>query len=247
MDPIEYLILITVAMSIFEILLVVYSFLNFFILTPIFGNKGIFLPTEWGNFISGIASQIAAIILPFYIFIILFYIIMYIIYLIIIYIIPPTGFATLFIPIREMLLLIPPLPSLIKYGVFRLFDKIIESLGLSGFLLKIVSIIGALFDFSRANIKQVLLLIFPGMDNVINELEKKEEKPKEKPKEEPKEKKSEIHKQIEQDKNICVAYNTKPITPDMTTSEKMKINYSNINETIKCESQSIGNYIKGNN
>lgn len=241
MDPIEYSILTTVAMSIYEIIIVLYSFLNFFILTPIFGIEGILLPTEWGNFISGIASQIAAKILPIYIFIIVFYIIMYIIYLIIIYVIPPTGFATLFIPIRELLLAIPPLPSLIKYGVFKLFDKIIESLGLSGFVLKIVGIIGALFDFSRSNIKQVLLLLFPGMEKAINELEKKEE-----PKEEPKKEKSEIHKQIEQDKNICIAYNTKPITPDMSTSEKMKVNYTNLNEIIKCESQSIGNYIKSN-
>lgn len=248
MDPIEYSIIITIAITVFEISNVLYSILNFFILTPLFGMEGIVVPTEWSNAIIGTSNQIAAILLPIYILLIVFYIIMYIIYLIIIYIIPPTGFATLFIPIREILLKIPPLPSLINYGVFKLFDRIINALGLSSFKLKIITIIGSLFDFSRENIKRILIILMPNYADEINNYNKEEEEKKNDNNDNSNNNndESEIYKQIEQDKNICISQNTELITPDNTPMEKIKKNFSNLYKTIDCEGKAIGNYIKSN-
>ena len=45
------------------------------------------------------------------------------------FIIPPTGIATLFIPIREMLMSIPPLQELKDKGVFDLYNSTFEFLG----------------------------------------------------------------------------------------------------------------------
>jgi len=239
MDPIENLILSTVAITLFETLNFLYSLFNFLILIPIFGMEGIFFSTEVSNFLIGLSNQIAAILLPFYIIIIVFYILMYIIYLIIITIIPETGFKTFFIPIRDILLKIPPLPSLIKFGVFDLIDKIIKSFGLSGFANKTIVIIGGIFDFSRENIKRVLELFIPGIGEKLENYSKEKEKFMNN-------EKKEIYDKIEEDKNICIAQNKIIITPNMSASEKIKTDFSNMFETINCESKSISNYIRSN-
>ncbi len=239
MNVIERFILISVGIGVYEIIVFFYLIINFFILTPVFGIEGILLPTELSIFIEGAASQLAAFLLPISILLYVFYILMYIIYLIIIYIVPPTGFATLFIPIREILLKIPPLPWLIDYGIFRLIEKLIKALSLTSFKMKIIQILTSLFDFSRDNIKKVLIMIFPSLANEINYLESFENP-------ELINIDSPIYKQIIQDKNICISQNTKIITPDMDAGEKIKINFENIFETIKCESKSFGNYIRSN-
>lgn len=66
-------------------------------------------------------------------FVIIFvlFLLVYIIYIIIITIIPPTGFETLFIPVRELLLAIPPIPDFKSRGVFDVFDKIFGFIGFS--------------------------------------------------------------------------------------------------------------------
>jgi len=51
----------------------------------------------------------------------IFFLFMYLIYLFIIFVIPETGFPTLFIPVRELLLSIPPLPALINKGIFSFY------------------------------------------------------------------------------------------------------------------------------
>jgi len=246
MDFIELLILISIAITLFQILNVFYSFLNFFILTPLFGMEGILLPTEWSNFIIGVSNQIAAILLPIYILILIFYFIMYIIYLIIINVIPPTGLATLFIPIREILLKIPPLPSLINYGVFRLIDNLITALGLGNLKKSLIKIISSILDFSKDNIKRILIFLLPNYANEINNYDFNIQQNQNENQNENENKNNEIYKQIEQDKNICIAYNTKIITPNMNTNEKIKTNFSNIYNTINCEANAIGNYIRSN-
>jgi len=246
MDPIEYLIIITVAITLFEILNVVFSILNFAILIPLFGKASMILPNEVSDFIIGVCNQIAAILIPFYIIIITFYILMYMIYLFIINVIPPTGFQTLFIPIREILLKIPPIPALEKFGVIRLMDRIMEALYLKGFLVKIVKINGAIFDFSRENIKRILLLLVPSLKDKIDDYERKNFNKEEKKEEEKPQVINEIHKKIEDDKNICIKQNTKMTTPDMSASDKISNDFSNLFETINCESKSIGNYIRSN-
>ncbi len=245
MDPIEYLILITVAITLFEVLNVVFSILNFTILIPLFGNNSMILPNEVSDFIIGLCNQIAAKLIPFYIIIITFYILMYMIYLFIINVIPPTGFLTIFIPIREILLKIPPLPALEKFGVIRLMDRIMEALYLKGFLIKFVKINGAVFDFSRENIKRVLILLVPSLEDKIDAYDRKNFNKEEKKEEKP-EVVNEIHKKIEDDKNICIKQNTKMTTPDISAGDKISNDFSNLFETINCESKSIGNYIRSN-
>jgi hypothetical protein len=70
--------------------------------------------------------------MPFFLITILF-LILYIIYLIIMFIIPPTGIATLFIPIREMLMSIPPLQELKDKGVFDLYNSTGGTVSITGF------------------------------------------------------------------------------------------------------------------
>jgi hypothetical protein len=54
----------------------------------------------------------------------LLFLLVYIIYLFIIIVIPKTGFETLFIPVQEILLAIPPIPDFKSRGVFDVFDRI---------------------------------------------------------------------------------------------------------------------------
>jgi len=249
MDSIEYLILITVAITLFELLNTAFSILNFVFLIPVFGKASMILPNEVSDFVVAICNQIAAKLLPVYIVILVFYIIMYMIYLFIINVIPETGFATLFIPIREILLKIPPIPALQKFGVIRLMDRIMEALFLKGVLVKFVKINGAIFDFSRENIKRVLIFLVPSLEDKIDAYERQNainEETKEETKEEKSEVVNEIHKKIEDDKNICIKQNTKMTTPDMSASDKISNDFSNLFETINCESKSIGNYIRSN-
>jgi len=166
------------------------------------------------------------------------------IYLFIVNVIPETGFLTIFIPIREILLKIPPLPALEKFGVIRLMDRIMEALYLKGYLVKFVKINGAIFDFSRENIKRVLILLVPSLEDKIEAYDKqmaKKEEEEKKP-----EVVNEIHKKIEEDKNICIKQNIKMTTPGMNASDKISTEFSNLFETINCESKSIGNYIRSN-
>jgi|694.fasta_scaffold48180_4 hypothetical protein len=238
MNIIERLILITVAITVFQIIWLLYLLILFFILYPFFGKKTFFFPKVVSTGLHGLFSQIAAFLLPIVIFLYVFYIIMYIIYLIIIYIVPPTGWATLWIPIREILLGIEPMPSLIKYGVFKLFDNIIKAFGLSDKVKSLIIILGSLFDFSRENIKQILIQLLPMYRDKINEFASIENFNIDN--------ENGLNKDIIEYKKICIAQNVKKITPDMNAVEKIQTNLDNIFETIKCESKSISNYIKQN-
>jgi hypothetical protein len=245
MDVIEFLIFITVGITVFEVSVVLHSFINFFFLTPIFGTEGILLPTEWADFVIATLNQIAATLIPIYILILVFYLIMYIIYIIIITIIPETGPKTFFIPIREILLKIPPLPSLIKYGVFKLMDDIFYSLGLSSFIKMIANIVASIFNFSRDYIKRILIYILPDYEENINEFDYKMQK-EEQERKVVIEKENELHKQIEEEKDICISNNVGILTPDTSLSEMINENITDIYKTIDCEGKAIGNYIRSN-
>ncbi len=246
MDPIEFLIIITVAITIFELGVVCHSILDFFFLTPVFGPEGIFVPTEWSGFIIGTLNQIAATLIPIYILVLLFYVIMYILYLIIITIIPETGPKSFFIPIREILLKIPPFPSLIKYGVFKLMDDLVYSLGLTNIVKMIMNIIASVFNFSRDNIKRILIFILPDYESNINEFDYKMQKEENENKKEVVKEENEIQKQIEEEKDICVSHNTQNTTPDANLSDMVNDNLTDIYKTIDCEGKAIGNYIRSN-
>lgn len=251
MDFVGYLILIAICIIIFHFAMFVVAIYQGIYQKITSNSDGTFCSKETKTIIKGILDLIKEMTINPLIIIIVFFILMYIIYLIIIYVIPPTGFATLFIPIREILLKIPPLPSLIDRGVFRLFDKILGLFGLKAPFIKIiVKFNNALYEFSRENIKDALILLFPSLRNEIEEQAKKQEEKFYNDNKKPELQNmndSEIYRQIEQDKQACIAQNIIMITPDMTSSQKMDATIKNNFEKVNCESKSIGNYIRSNN
>ena len=253
MDFIDLLIFIAILIVVCHAINYVLSF-YFGVYEPITSNQdGTFMPRFLKNLLIGLKDMLAAMSIPVLIIILKLFTLMYIIYLVIIYIIPPTGFATLFIPIREILLQIYPLPPLINRGVFRLYDRILEIFSLKESVLKlIIKFMGALFEFSRENIKEVLIFLFPSLEKEINNYAQKKEEEFYNNNEN-KELKlkdltgNEIYRKIQLDKEMCIAQNTKMITPDMNASEKMQTNIKNNFEKVNCESKSISNYIRSNN
>lgn len=171
---------------------------------------------------------------------------MYILYLIIINIIPETGPKSFFIPIREILLKIPPFPSLIKYGVFKLMDDLVYSLGLTNIVKIIINIIASVFNFSRDNIKRILIFILPDYEQNINEYDYKMEKEENENRKEVVNEENEIYEKIEEEKEICVSHNTINTTPDNSLSDMINDNLTDIYKTIDCEGKAMGNYIRSN-
>ena len=236
MNTIGFIILITVAITLFYIFLLFGGLFIYLIADPIAGKDGALISKKSKHKILDILNRIGSWILPIFIYILIFYIIFYFLYLFIITVIPPTGFATLFIPIRELLLKIPPFPDLINYGVFKLIGRLFEIFKINGLFKKFVKTNQALFEFSNDNIKTILGYLFPSFKNNIdnfanNVAENKREG---------------IYKKIENDTNICIANNTIPITPNMPASERVSAIYTNQLTTVKCHANSIGSYVKTN-
>lgn len=249
MDFMDFLINVAIAIILLHIITFIYSIYDGLYRPATTNSNSGFSSYEIKNIGKGILDQVSAISIPIFILIIVLFIVMYIIYLIIINVIPPTGFPTLFIPIRELLLKIYPLPSLIDKGVFKLFDRILELFGLKGSLITFISkFMTAITDFSKDNIKGVLIMLAPSLEPQINEYAKRiEEKFNEKNKNNLINlENSEIHKKIQEDKEICIAQNTKLITPNMSASEKININIKNNFEKVNCESKAITKYVRIN-
>lgn len=223
----------------FYIFLVFGGLFIYFIDDPITGKDGALISKTSKHKILHFLRIIGSWIFPIFIFIIIFYIIFYFLYLFIITVIPPTGFATLFIPIREILLKIPPFPDLIDYGVFRLIGSLFEIFKINGLFKKFVKTNEALLKFSNDNIKIILGYLFPSfkenIDKFSNNIKNLEDSKKEK-----------IYKKIENDTGICIANNIIPITPNMTVTERVGAIYSNQLSTVKCHANSIGSYVKTN-
>ena len=250
MDVIEFIILISVIIVLIKITYVGFMVFDLLIKVPIAGTDGLVV-SPWLNKMGfstlGIISTSTT---PVFILIMVFYIIFYIIYIIIITIVPDTGIATLFIPLKELLLKIPPLPDLKKYGVFDLFDRIIRAFGLEPFLKKLLGINNALFIFSRENIRRIILMIYPEFDTAVLDKqidEKKEQTGEKTKKNEPEQvENNEVYDKIDENIEICIANNRKEISPDMTASDRLKVQYENMNEMIKCRASSIGDYVRSN-
>jgi hypothetical protein len=182
----------------------------FYIFTTVFPNWTIFL----------------------YLLINIFFIIMYVIYLIIIYIIPETGIATLFIPVRELLLAIPPLPSLIDKGVFPFFTSIIKLFGVNDLIqTRLQNFSIEYFHFSKGTLIALIELFNPhlDMDKVIEKMQNNN-------------KEAEINF-LKKDVDICIKSNANITTPDMGFVGGIKNSINDINNTIKCNLKSIGPYI----
>ena len=94
-------------------------------------NFGIIGETEYAT-MTFVSNTFPSYTLTLYYVITIFFLIMYFIYLFIIFVIPETGIATLFIPVRELLLAIPPLPALINKGIFNFYKSLFGVLGFTG-------------------------------------------------------------------------------------------------------------------
>ena len=268
MNVVYMIIIISIIITVFMIIMFLYNIYNTIFETPLTNNEGLTIDNTVKQPLLQSLNAIKGGLRSIYIKILLFYLIFYILYLIIITIIPPTGPATIFIPIRELLLKIPPFEDLINFGVFRLLDKLFSVFGIDGWINKIITANNALITFSSENIRVILYYLLPNYKNDIDEYidkvqkEEKEgtqegtreekEREKEETKEETKEEKEEkeIKKdtkmKIEEEVEVCVANRLKLITPDMTATERVKNIYDNSMAKVYCQSRSIGKYIRSN-
>lgn len=238
MDFLNITIIISIVLIILNFVFISVIIFDTFIRIPFISSEPIFVPLAFRKSIDGCIRTTLNYGNPILILFIIFYIIFYIIYIIIITIIPDTGFPTFFIPLKELLLKIPPLPSLIEYGIFKLFDSILDALKLSTSFKRFVKINLAFMNFSRDNIKNILKMILKDTDIEINLGDDKENFSNINKEENP------IYKQIDKDVNICYLNNKKMIDAGMSEVDKKYTEYANYKELIKCKANSIGKYIR---
>ncbi len=261
MNVVYMIIIISIIITVFMIIMFLYNIYNTIFETPLTNNEGLTIDNTVKQPLLQSLNAIKGGLRSIYIKILLFYLIFYILYLIIITIIPPTGPATIFIPIRELLLKIPPFEDLINFGVFRLLDKLFSVFGIDGWINKIITANNALITFSSENIRVILYYLLPNYKNDIDEYidkvqkeekegtgEGTEEGTEEETKEEKEEKeiKKDTKMKIEEEVEVCVANRLKLITPDMTATERVKNIYDNSMAKVYCQSRSIGKYIRSN-
>jgi len=169
--------------------------------------------------------------MPFFI-ITIFFLILYIIYLIIIYVIPPTGIATLFIPIREMLMSIPPLQELKDKGVFDLYSSTFEFLG---FTKTLKSYSYDYFKFSKQNILEMLRIFNPSLNtNAVEELFESMAN------------KNKPNENIQTEVDVCISNESTYITPDMNFADEIKTGIANAKTAISCNAKSIKPHVLEN-
>lgn len=106
-------------------------------------------------------TLVGYLLLP-YLLVVVFDFIMYIFYIIITTIIPETGILTLFIPVRELLMKIPPLKVFEERGIFRLFSAIFEYIGMyNGFIDGTKTFLNEYYLFSKNNTYELIRLFNP--------------------------------------------------------------------------------------
>jgi hypothetical protein len=237
MDIIYFANLFSIIMIIINFAYISVNVFDFTIRIPFISENTIYVPQGFRNALDNIQNKLINYGNPIVFFFIIFYLIFYFIYIAIKTLVPDTGFQTLFIPLKELLLKIPPLPTLEKYGIFRLIECIFNSFGISPALKGFIKFNLCFIDFSRDNIRTILKMIFQDIDfNIENEKSlnnNKEEK-----------KENIIHKQIEEEVNICYKNIRKPMKIGMNEVERARIEFDNNQAYIKCKANSIGKYIR---
>jgi hypothetical protein len=235
MDIIDILVLFVVF---FNICIFVWL-VDIFILKPFMylffgdGNFGIIGESVY-KVVTTTSSSFPSYTLTAYYLITIFFLIMYFIYLFIIFIIPETGFATLFIPVRELLLAIPPIPALINKGIFKFYESIFSLLGFTGDP-SYSKFAREYFYFSKDGTNEIIQLFNPHLNvekinysiedmNNIN-------------------KKSEI-KNLKMDIDVCVNGNSDFTTPDTDYTGILSNNINDIKNSVKCNLKSIVPYIQ---
>jgi hypothetical protein len=159
---------------------------------------------------------------------------MYFIYLFIILIIPETGFATLFIPVRELLLAIPPIPALINKGIFKFYESIFSLLGFSGDS-SYSKFAREYFYFSKDGTNEIIQLFNPhlNVEKINYSIEDMNNNNKQ----------SEI-KNLNMDIDVCVNGNSDFTTPDTDYTGILTNNINDAKNSVKCNLKSIVPYIQ---
>jgi len=235
MDIIDILVLFVVFFNICIFIWVV----DIVILKPIMylffgdGNFGIIGESIYKG-ITTTSSTFPSNTLTPYIIITMFFLIMYFIYLFIILIIPETGIATLFIPVRELLLAIPPIPALIDKGIFKFYESIFTFLGFTGDP-SYAKFARDYFYFSKNGTNDILQLFNPHLnvdkiDYIIEEMNNNN-------------KKSEI-KDLKLDIDVCVNSKSNFTTPDIDYTGILKNNINDVKNNVSCNLKSIVPYIQ---
>jgi len=191
--------------------------------------------------------------LLFLIFLIL-YLILYAFYLIIIYIIPETGLPTLFIPARELLLAIPPLPILINKKVFYMFDLFFKFIGAR---INFKEFITNYFSFSKDNIIENLRIFNPNIDLLLDNIESTDDNKNNGGKRnkgsgnngdnednQDHEEDNYEERNSKTDVDICVNSQAPITTPNMNFIDLIINEIKNTKNNIKCNLNSIKYYIK---
>jgi len=238
MDIIYFANLFSIIMIIINFAYTSVNIFDFTIRIPFISEETIYVPQGFRNALDNIQNKMMSYGNPIVFFFIIFYLIFYFIYIAIKTLVPDTGFQTFFIPLKELLLQIPPLPTLEKYGIFRLIECIFKSFGISPALEGFIKFNLCFIDFSRDNIRTILKMIFQDIEFDI-------EKSSDDKKSNKVEKKGNIiHRQIEEEVNICYKNNRKPMKIGMTEVERARIEFDNNQAYIKCKANSIGKYIR---
>jgi hypothetical protein len=241
MEFVYFTLLFSIVMIIINYSQIFVGLFDFFIRIPFISEQPILVQPSVRQQLDNLKSNLTYFGNPIMILFIIFYIIFYIIYIIIKTIVPDTGIQTFFIPLKELLLKIPPLPSLEKFGIFRLIECIIDAFGITPALKGFIKFNLCFIDFSRDNIRTILKMFFLDTEINLGDDNNKSDNKKEKEKEK---KETIVHKQINEDVNICYKNNRIPYKIGMSEAEKQKLDFSNNQIFIKCKSNSIGKYIR---
>jgi hypothetical protein len=235
MDIIDILVLFVVF---FNICIFVWL-VDIFILKPFMylffgdGNFGIIGESVY-KVVTTTSSSFPSYTLTAYYLITIFFLIMYFIYLFIIFIIPETGFATLFIPVRELLLAIPPIPALINKGIFKFYESIFSLLGFTGDP-SYSKFAREYFYFSKDGTNEIIQLFNPhlNVEKINYSIEDMNNNNKQ----------SEI-KNLNMDIDVCVNGNSDFTTPDTDYTGILSNNINDIKNSVKCNLKSIVPYIQ---
>jgi hypothetical protein len=235
MDLIDMLILFVIFFNICIFIwlcnILIYTPFNYLFL----GNDNFGIIGEASHFaIITVSETFPSYTLVIYYLITILFLILYFIYLFIIIVIPETGFPTLFIPVRELLLSIPPLPALINKGVFNFYKSLFGVLGISGDP-SLSNFSREYFYFSKDGTYEILQLFNPHLDvdKVDTVIEYMNNNNKD----------SEI-KNLKKDVEVCIDGNSDFITPDSSYIDILKSNINDVKNTVKCNLKSITPYIQ---
>jgi len=165
-----------------------------------------------------------------FVIIVVLFLLVYVIYLFIIIVIPKTGFPTLFIPVQEILLAIPPIPDFKSRGVFYIFDKIFELFGFNheGFRNKCSNYL----FFCKEDLYDIIKLFNPhlNIEKFANIVENKDNH---------NEKMAAANTNIE----VCIGSDSPFTPPNSSYVNMVNNNIAEMKNKIKCNLDAIPAYI----